>query len=241
MGGPRALRDYQQAAVKEAHRRNLLVVLPTNAGKTIISAMLIEDILYSENSRESSATSPARKIIFLAPGRALATQQAQVLMQQISPLSEEELPNATLGADSTLWRLGLVIGMGELSVGEAMRTRQVVVMTPTLFLNALIHAHVRMEDVALLVLDEAHHLRGNSMYATIMEYFYLPCKRRPRVLALTASPVEKARTEEPSAAKFLEDLAELEKRLDCAAWSHPVPEEVRPHHVPFLLGRLPAD
>ena len=40
-------------------------------------------------------------------------------------------------------------------------------------------------------------MRGNDRYATIMKYFYLPCGERPRVLALTASPVEKAREDEP--------------------------------------------
>ena len=106
------LRDYQEAAVQKASERNTLVVLPTNAGKTIISAKVIEDVLHNENSRELGR---AKKIIFLAPGRALAQQQARVLLEQIGPLQEEEthLPS---GANGSEWRLGLVIGMSEVTL-----------------------------------------------------------------------------------------------------------------------------
>ena len=117
---PVALRDYQSAAVEEAAQRNLLVVLPTNAGKTIISAKVIENVLYAENERGSG-----KKIVFLAPGRALAVQQARVLEEQIGPLQEE--PTSVGGA---AWRLGLVVGMGGLGLREAVRSRQAPATPP---------------------------------------------------------------------------------------------------------------
>ena len=39
---------------------------------------------------------------------------------------------------------------------------------------------------------QAHNTRGGGFYATIMSYFYHPSAQKPRVLALTASPVEAA-------------------------------------------------
>ena len=47
----------------------------------------------------------------------------------------------------------------------------------------LIRGYLAMHDVALLVMDEAHHARGKSFMTTIMEYFYRPCDEvaRPRV------------------------------------------------------------
>ena len=40
---------------------------------------------------------------------------------------------------------------------------------------------------------------------------------------------------EPDAATFRTELAELESRLDCAAWSRRVPPTVVPHALPRLL------
>lgn len=39
--GPVVLRDYQIECVEEAEKRNVLCVLPTNTGKTVIAAELI--------------------------------------------------------------------------------------------------------------------------------------------------------------------------------------------------------
>eukprot|EP00966_Prymnesium_polylepis_P173394 4010924-Prymnesium_polylepis.1 len=101
------LRDYQVAAVEAARTRNLLVVLPTNAGKTLISVALIEHKLYEENERELRDDEDSRrKILFLAPYKALAQQQAKVLLEQIGPLQLEETRVAD--GDGSLWRLGLV-------------------------------------------------------------------------------------------------------------------------------------
>lgn len=57
MQGPWGLRDYQKAAADAAERRNLLVVLPTNSGKTLIAAELVRRTLERE---------PRRKIVFAA-------------------------------------------------------------------------------------------------------------------------------------------------------------------------------
>ena len=239
------LRDYQVAAVEEARKRNLLVVLPTNSGKTLISAKLIEHTLYEENERElPEENSCRRKIIFLAPVKALAHQQAKVLLEQIGPLQEDEAHVAG-NTDGSLWRLGLVVGGGELTMREAARTRQVVVSTPQMFEQALIEGQLKMVNIALLVLDEAHHTRGVAHYQTMLEYFYLPCEARPRVLALTASPVDQAQEQTPDVSKFLRDLNALEARLDCGAWSRPVDEKIVPHAHPIPLqyqgGAAPSE
>ena len=57
-----------------------------------------------------------------------------------------------------------------------------------------------MASIALVVIDEAHHTsnKTKTFYSTIMEYFYYPCAQRPRILALTASPVEMGVGTEPS-------------------------------------------
>ena len=69
---PHELRDYQRRAVEAALRRNLLCVLPPNAGKTIIAADLIRRTMRSENEEGGKR----RRMVFLAPTRGLAMQQA---------------------------------------------------------------------------------------------------------------------------------------------------------------------
>lgn len=51
---------------------------------------------------------------------------------------------------------------------------------------------IQVQDVAVLVMDEAHHANGNHPYATIMAHFVAntPKHMRPRVLGLTATPVQ---------------------------------------------------
>ena len=94
------LRDYQREAVREAHDKNLLVVLPTNTGKTIIACEVIKNYVASENSCERLG--PARKIVFLAPSKPLARQQKQVLLDNVPALQEEEAH--TTSADATMFR-----------------------------------------------------------------------------------------------------------------------------------------
>ena len=146
-------------------------------------------------AKENSECGLARKMLFVVTTRELAMQQARVLLEQIPMLKTDE--NLTTD-DNAAWRLGLLIGHGSDEADTDTRSStffqhtQVCVVIDAKLEEALIHGYLQMEDVALLVMDEAHHARGNSIYATIAKYFYAPCERRPRVLALTASPVEAA-------------------------------------------------
>ena len=63
-------------------------------------------------------------------------------------------------------------------------------------------------------------MSAQAFYATIIEYFYYPCPARPRILALTASPIEGMDTKtEPSESAVRQQLEEMEETLDCLVWS----------------------
>ena len=170
------LRDYQRAAADEAEQRNLLVVLPTNSGKTVIAAEVICRALVHE---------PTKKAVFLAPKGSLVLQQARLLLRHVGPLHLRSDERSSERNDDPRWRLGVSFGVcldetgsGGLDVIHWSRIFdecQCAVMTPTLFEKALCHrCGVCMEDVCVLVLDEAHNLRGRSSYFSIMRYFYDP-------------------------------------------------------------------
>ena len=239
---PCTKRDYQDRAIREAIRRNTICVLPTGSGKTIIAAGVVEHYLDKWNADADATT--IRKAIFLATTRALAEQQANVLLDEISHLKPGGGQES--GYDDPLWRLDLIVGgiVGEHDVGNmrSVQRCQVAVMTPKKFEDALQFGHLRMEEVGLLVIDECHHTRQRSSYATLMKYFYQTCDeaKRPRILGLSASPVEEAATSAPNEEEFNARLQQLERDLDAAAWSERVDERLCPHALPQVQEYEPA-
>lgn len=238
---PHPLRDYQKAAVAEAEKRNIICALPTNSGKTVIAAALIEKVLHTENAEGGES----RRILFVVPTRELAYQQERVLLEQIPILKSDDTDDDHVCAQ---WRLGMLIGASEGDEGPSRSARsyfdrvQVCVVIAKKLEEALVHGYLQMEEVALLVIDEAHHARGKSLYATIFRYFYSTCdeRRRPRVLALTASPVEAAANATPmTQQEFDAKLVELEHDLDAAAWARVVDTAHCANAEPIVLRHEP--
>lgn len=64
-------------------------------------------------------------------------------------------------------------------------------MTPAILVDRLTCRSLRLEDVPLLVFDEAHHCRKNHAYRQIMQmYDSLPRgAARPHIFGMTACPV----------------------------------------------------
>jgi len=61
------------------------------------------------------------------------------------------------------------------------------------FYDLLMHGYLKMQDIDLLILDESHHTNQDHLYNLIMsDLFYAGYVegQRPRVLALTASPIK---------------------------------------------------
>lgn len=224
MDGSFTLRDYQRDAAEEAMLRNLLVVLPTNSGKTVIAAEVVFRMLLEH---------PEKKTIFVAPKRTLAMQQARLLLRHIGPLHLRSDESSNQKRNEPRWRLAVAASAssllaeyeGDLDVvhwRHAFAEAQCVVTTAELFDRALMHCSVTMSNVSLLVLDEAHQLRGQSHYVSIMNYFYRLANTRPRVLGLTASPIEKPEASEPDAEVVKKALTELQTKLDAHVWSRRV-------------------
>lgn len=65
---------------------------------------------------------------------------------------------------------------------------------------------ISMDRVNLLVFDEAHHTKKNHAYARIMEYYPRWEDERPRILGMTASPVDTSKADVRIAAMDLEEI-----------------------------------
>ncbi|KAI9446772.1 hypothetical protein H4582DRAFT_2070099 [Lactarius indigo] len=182
-------RRYQEEIFVKAQQRNVIAVLDTGSGKTLICAMLIKWISAQENPQK-------KVVIFLVPKVPLVEQQSKFIAQyttlRVAPVHSE----ASAGVmDRDRW-------------SNLFAESEVLVMTGQIFVNILTHSHWSMNKVSLLVFDECHHTRKNHPYTAIMA-IYRDCSEadRPKVFGMTACPTWTPDTRQTS-------LADLERCLD---------------------------
>jgi ERCC4-related helicase len=157
-------REYQQRIYETASKRNTLVVLPTGLGKTLISLLLAVKRLQDH---------PGSKVLLLAPTKPLVEQHAVSFKQ--------ELPE--LFAD-------IQVLTGELNAKERAKiwvTADIIIATPQGIANDLDSYRYTLEEVSLLIVDEAHRCLKNYDYTKIVSR-YKSTSRFQRILGLTASP-----------------------------------------------------
>ncbi|HYU06608.1 MAG TPA: helicase-related protein [Thermoplasmata archaeon] len=154
-------RAYQVNIARACLERSTLVVLPTGMGKTVVAAMVIGEVLRRKGG----------KILFLAPTKPLVEQHTASLRDM------------------------LVVDRIELFTGEATapedrelmwRENKIIVSTPQVIRNDVRAGRISLEDVSLIVFDEAHRAVGDYAYVDVAAAF----KDVPGglVLGMTASP-----------------------------------------------------
>jgi len=157
-------RAYQQAIFETAKEKNTLVVLPTGLGKTLIALMLTIDRMKKF---------PHEKVVFLAPTKPLAEQHQAYYKKHLPELfGQIELFTGNINAAKRkqLWQ-----------------NADIVFSTPQCVGNDIKKGLYTLEDVSLLVEDEAHRCINNYAYNAIVQT-YKNTAEHPRVLGLTASP-----------------------------------------------------
>jgi ERCC4-related helicase len=157
-------RLYQEKIFAKAALYNTLVVLPTGLGKTMIAVMLAIQRLRQY---------PDSKILVLAPTKPLV-QQHETTFRKLVSLPQEQFALFT-GAVTPAKR-------------QAMWTdSKVIFATPQGIENDILGGKIKLDDVSLLVVDEAHRTVGDYSYVFLAKQ-YMKQARWSRILALTASP-----------------------------------------------------
>jgi ERCC4-related helicase len=153
---------FQIEAARVGLADDLLVVLPTGLGKTVVAALIVAEVLRRQDS----------KVLVLAPTRPLVQQHSDSFRQWLVPLR-------TARFTGTVRR-----PVREGSWDDA----DVIFATPEIVQNDLVAQRYDLKEVALVVFDEAHHAVGKYVYVPIAERYRLERPAGGHILALTASP-----------------------------------------------------
>lgn len=191
-------REYQVELFERAKVQNIIAVLDTGSGKTLIAVLLLRHIIDQELERRAIGDHK-RISFFLVDSVALVFQQYAVLNCNLNQKMEQFC--GEMGCD--LWSKEL----WEKHFNENM----VIVCTAEVLFQCLHHSFINMRQINLLIFDEAHHAKRNHPYARIIKDFYASEPDQsllPRIFGMTASPVD-ARVNVRKAA------AELEALLHC--------------------------
>lgn len=157
-------RLYQQTIFASAAKYNTLVVLPTGMGKTNIFLLLAAQRLKQY---------PNSKILLIGPTRPLIDQYRQVFLKHF------EVPEDKLA-----------IFTGHVKPekrAELWKECQIFFSTPQGLENDIISGRIKLEEVSLLGVDEAHRAVGDYAYVFVAKQ-YMKKATHPRILGLTASP-----------------------------------------------------
>ncbi|KAI7863327.1 dicer-2 protein [Spinellus fusiger] len=171
-------REYQYELYLKALEENVIAVLDTGSGKTLIAVMLIKEIARLE--REARMTRRFTKLTFFLVDRVpLVFQQAEVIRSNCDVVLEQMCGEMNVDNWSEKkWR-------------TTYEESDVCVMTAQIFLDTLRHGFISLSSVNLLIFDECHHATKKHPYNLIMREFYDRCsvQDRPKIFGMTASPM----------------------------------------------------
>ena len=157
-------RAYQLSALDHCLSASTLLVLPTGMGKTPIEVMVLAERLRN----------PGGRGIMLAPTNALVNQHLSDLKNLLKLPDEDEI-------------VGLTGSIAPKKRREIWESAKIVVATPQVVRNDVQNGITRLDDVALLIVDEAHRATGKHAMAQVGDLF---AEQQPNglIIAATASP-----------------------------------------------------
>ncbi len=155
-------RDFQVELAREAATSNLLVVVPTGLGKTVVALLGAAEMMKITG----------KKVLFLAPTRPLVMQHLDTFRKYFIIKSLALFTGSTPAEDrKKLWY-----------------SSKVIFATPQVIGNDIASGMYSLGDVAFCIFDEAHRAVGNYSYVQVAE----KCRDGGvRILGLTASPGSK--------------------------------------------------
>jgi Fanconi anemia group M protein len=165
-------REYQVSVAESTLGSNTLVVLPTGLGKTVVALLTIAEYLKRYE---------AMSCVLLAPTRVLVHQHHRFLQDNLAiPVN----------------KISVITGEDYANYREDMWDSPVICATPQIMKLDMKRELVRVEQLSLLILDEAHRATGEYAYTTIAANVK-DRSENIRIIGMTASiPSDNARVKE---------------------------------------------
>lgn len=155
-------RLYQETILHSCLKKNTLVVLPTGLGKTKVAIMALAKRLKDN---------PLSKALFLTPTKPLASQ---IFNEVLESTNEKDITLFTGGVPPQKRK-------------ELWKKSRIVISTPQCIENDLLNKNLTLQDVSLLVIDEAHRAVQDYSYTWITKEYHKTSDYE-RIIGLTASP-----------------------------------------------------
>ena len=195
-------RLYQDNISKSAGAKNILVILPTALGKTVIAILVTAQFLVNHKSE---------RVLIMAPTKPLVAQHMS------SFFSVLKIPEDCIG---------LVTGKNLPQTRTAIWNRKeirLILATPEVVKNDLAENRLSLDEFSLLVFDEAHRAVKDYAYTSIAKY-YIQQSSHPMILAMTASPgSENRRVEEVCNNLYIEQIEyRSEEDADVKPYTNPI-------------------
>ena len=166
------IRSYQVDLAAICYKENILLVVPTGLGKTAIALLVVAEYLKNH---------PDKKCLLLAPTRPLCHQHYNFFQKHL--LLDEDKVQVLTGKDL-------------INVRKKKWKQQVICATPQVTVGDINKGLLDLEDVSLLIFDEAHRAVGKYAYCHIGRD-YKRISSKVRMIGLTASlPDDEARIKE---------------------------------------------
>ena len=211
------LLPFQVDLARIGLEEDLLVVLPTGLGKTVIAALIAAEVVRSGRG----------KVLFLAPTRPLVQQHSESFGQWFRYLRRARFTGT----------LRKPIREGSWTAAEA------IFATPEMVVNDLDAGRYDLKDVALVIFDEAHRTVGQYAYVSIATRYRAERPAEGRLLGLTASPGGKEERIEEVVGVLGVHRVEARTRDDPGVreYVHAVTIELAPVRLPPAMKAMQAD
>ena len=159
-------REYQITCYIEALQRDLVIVLPTGSGKTLIASMV---------TGKMKQLNPSHMVLFIVDRIPLVFQQGESLRL------DTHLNVCCLCSETRTEYILRRLREGHYDV---------LVSTAGAVLNLIDCDELSIYGFSLVVLDECHHATGQHDYVRILQEIQTCIGRyKPRIIGLTASPL----------------------------------------------------
>tara|TARA_Y100000310_G_scaffold342247_1_gene444626 strand:- start:34419 stop:36701 length:2283 start_codon:yes stop_codon:yes gene_type:complete len=157
-------RLYQETIMASCAKGNCLIILPTGLGKTKTAILAAAQRLNSF---------PNSKILFLTVTKPLAEQ----IYNEVAECMDIDEGNIALFTGSVAPK----------KREELWKNSVVTVSTPQCIENDIINNRIDLENVSLVIADEAHNAVKDYSYTWVAKQYHKK-SRYPRIIGLTASP-----------------------------------------------------